>query len=40
MDEIFPLHQAAIQEMFSVLDDEEKETFIALLKKLGLSLEK
>ncbi|MDZ5783348.1 MarR family winged helix-turn-helix transcriptional regulator [Marinococcus luteus] len=40
MDEIFPRHQAAIQEMFSVFDDQEKETFIAMLKKLGLSLEK
>ncbi len=40
MDEIFPQHQAAIQEMFSILDEKEKETFIAMLKKLGLSLEK
>ncbi len=36
MAEIFPKHEQAIREIFKGLDEKEKETMIALLKKLGL----
>ena len=38
MDDIFPKHQKAVQGMFNVLDEEEKQTLITLLKKVGFSL--
>ena len=38
MEEIFPDHQKMIDEMMSVLSDDEKETAIHLLKKIGLSI--
>lgn len=36
--EIFPLHEQNLHELMSALDDEEKETAIGLMKKLGLSI--
>ncbi|WP_202080124.1 MarR family winged helix-turn-helix transcriptional regulator [Caldalkalibacillus salinus] len=36
MDDIFPRHREALEEMFSVLDNDEKATMIDKLKKLGL----
>ncbi len=33
---IFPAHRAALEEVFSVLDDEEKRAAAGLLKQLGL----
>jgi MarR family 2-MHQ and catechol resistance regulon transcriptional repressor len=36
MDEIFPQHEKAMGAIFSSLSIEEKETAIALIKKLGL----
>ncbi|SFL73568.1 MarR family transcriptional regulator, 2-MHQ and catechol-resistance regulon repressor [Salibacterium qingdaonense] len=39
MDHIFPKHAARIQELFSVLSDEEKEQLIPMLKKLGIAAE-
>ncbi|MBM4764326.1 MarR family transcriptional regulator [Bacillus sp. B15-48] len=38
--EIFPDHSSRIDELINVLDAEEKQTAIELLKKLGLSLGK
>ncbi|SFE58648.1 MarR family winged helix-turn-helix transcriptional regulator [Alteribacillus iranensis] len=38
MDDIFPKHQKAVQGMFNVLEEEEKQTLITLLKKVGFSL--
>lgn len=35
MDQTFPKHVEAIQEIFGGLDEAEKETMIQLLKKLG-----
>lgn len=35
MDEVFPMHQKAIQEIFGGLTADEKEAMIAMLKKLG-----
>ncbi|MBY7142119.1 MarR family transcriptional regulator [Virgibacillus sp. NKC19-3] len=35
MDDIFPKHQNAIEEIFSDLTTEEKETLIDLLKRAG-----
>jgi len=40
MDEIFPKHQKLIEQMMSVLTDEEKETVVQLLKNVGLSVKK
>ncbi|HET7579822.1 MAG TPA: MarR family transcriptional regulator [Bacillales bacterium] len=39
MREIFPKHQTAVKKIFSGLTSEEKQDFILLLKKLGLSLQ-
>ncbi|SDH73681.1 transcriptional regulator, MarR family [Alteribacillus persepolensis] len=39
MRRIFPKHQQAVQEIFGELNEEEKQTFISLLKRVGLSLE-
>jgi MarR family 2-MHQ and catechol resistance regulon transcriptional repressor len=39
MEEIFPKHKKAVQQIFSALNPEEKKIFISLLKKLGFSLE-
>lgn len=36
MEDIFPKHQKAIQEIMGGLNSEEKETTIEMLKKLGL----
>ncbi|WP_047986546.1 MarR family winged helix-turn-helix transcriptional regulator [Ornithinibacillus californiensis] len=36
MNEIFPHHAAAISEIMSGLDSEEKKTAIGLIKKLGI----
>lgn len=38
MEEIFPEHQKAIQEMFAKLSNPEKMRLINLLKKLGIPL--
>jgi len=35
MDEIFPKHQLAIEDIFSDLSEEEKEDLIDLLKRVG-----
>lgn len=40
MDEIFPKHHEAIEQIFSSLELEEKQTMVSLLKKLGFSLQK
>lgn len=37
-DEIFPQHILVHSEIFSPLSDEEKELFMGLIKKVGLSL--
>ncbi|WLD94716.1 MarR family winged helix-turn-helix transcriptional regulator [Alkalihalobacillus sp. AL-G] len=37
MDSIFPEHSKKIESVFQNLTDEEKETLIVLLKKLGLA---
>lgn len=39
MDELFPKHQLAIQEIFSALTTEEKNVMIDRLKKLGYHAE-
>lgn len=39
IEQIFPAHEQKITEIFSVLSPEEKEQFIALLKRVGLSLQ-
>lgn len=39
MCEIFPKHQKVIEQIFSVLDTDEKQTLIDLLKKLGTQLD-
>lgn len=39
MDEIFPLNQKDIEELFSVLEPEELKTYIQLGKKVGLYAE-
>jgi MarR family transcriptional regulator, 2-MHQ and catechol-resistance regulon repressor len=39
MDQIFPLHAAQIEEIFSVLSDKEVETFIDLVKRVGVHAE-
>lgn len=39
MQIVFPKHQKAIQEMFAVLNVEEQQVMIPLLKKLGLQIE-
>jgi len=38
IEEIFPKHAENIHSLMSVLDDEEKETAIRLLKKIGLAV--
>ncbi|MEJ9210878.1 MarR family transcriptional regulator [Bacillus smithii] len=38
IEEIFPKHAENIHTLMSVLDDEEKETAIRLLKKIGLAV--
>lgn len=38
MEELFPQHEQHLHELLSVLTSEEKDTAIALLKKLGLSI--
>lgn len=38
MDCIFPQHEAHLHELMSALTEEEKETAITILKKLGLSI--
>ncbi|MCP1143849.1 MarR family winged helix-turn-helix transcriptional regulator [Lysinibacillus endophyticus] len=38
MSTLFPEHEQNLHELLSVLTDEEKETAITLLKKLGLSI--
>ena len=35
MDEVFPMHQKAIRQIFGGLTENEKEAMIAMLKKLG-----
>jgi len=35
MDEIFPKHKLALQQIFGGLDVEEKEFMISQLKKMG-----
>ncbi|WP_240452165.1 MarR family transcriptional regulator [Virgibacillus sp. YIM 98842] len=35
MDEIFPKHQQVIEELFSDVSEEEKETVIDVLKRVG-----
>jgi len=40
IEEIFPEHSQRINDLMSVLNTEEKQTAIDLLKKLGLSLGK
>lgn len=37
MEEAFPLHEKMITELFSVLTEEELETVIPLVKKVGLA---
>lgn len=37
IERIFPLHSQAIHQLLSGLTDEEKETLIPLLKKLGIA---
>lgn len=39
MDEIFPRHEKAVDEIFGGLDSKEKVTMITLLKKLGFYAE-
>jgi len=39
MDEIFPEHTAMIEEIFSCLSDDEKQTAIDILKKVGKQAE-
>ncbi|SDI32037.1 MarR family transcriptional regulator, 2-MHQ and catechol-resistance regulon repressor [Alteribacillus bidgolensis] len=39
MNDVFPKHQQAVQRIFGALNEEEKETLISLLKRIGLSLE-
>lgn len=38
MDEIFPKHQQLIENMMSVLSEEEQETAIRLIKNIGLNV--
>lgn len=38
MEEVFPRHEQQLHEVMSVLTNEEKDTAIHLLKKLGLSI--
>lgn len=40
IEQVFPSHQNEIDRIMSVLTDEEKETAIELLKKIGLSINK
>ncbi|WP_147531736.1 MarR family winged helix-turn-helix transcriptional regulator [Bacillus marasmi] len=40
IEDIFPEHEQRINEIMSVLSDEEKNTAIDILKKLGLSVGK
>jgi MarR family transcriptional regulator, 2-MHQ and catechol-resistance regulon repressor len=40
IDDIFPDHELRIHELMSSLSEDEKETVIELLKKLGLSVGK
>ncbi|TCP20298.1 MarR family 2-MHQ and catechol resistance regulon transcriptional repressor [Scopulibacillus darangshiensis] len=40
MQDIFPKHQKAINGIFDVLNTEEKQQMIKLLKKLGFSVER
>lgn len=37
MEEIFPKHEQKINEIFEVLDQQEKDTMILSLKKVGLN---
>lgn len=37
MEEAFPLHEKMITELFSVLTEEELETIIPLVKKVGIA---
>ncbi|QQK75048.1 MarR family transcriptional regulator [Salicibibacter cibarius] len=39
MARVFPQHRASVHNIFAQLSDEEKETMIALLKRVGLSLD-
>lgn len=39
MDEVFPRHEKAVDEIFGGLDPKEKVTMITLLKKLGFYAE-
>lgn len=38
IDEIFPQHEENIHQLTNVLSEEEKETAIALIRKLGVSI--
>ena len=40
IEEVFPAHQNEIDQIMSVLSDEEKDTAIEALKKIGLSVKK
>ena len=40
IEQVFPAHQNEIDRMMSVLSEEEKDTAIELLKKIGLSVKK
>jgi len=37
MDEIFPAHQEIIEHIFATISDNEKETLIHILKKIGIN---
>ncbi|MFC3041718.1 MarR family winged helix-turn-helix transcriptional regulator [Virgibacillus xinjiangensis] len=39
MDEIFPKHQEVIEEIFSGISHQEKETIVEALKKIGMDNE-
>ncbi|MGM7636020.1 MarR family winged helix-turn-helix transcriptional regulator [Bacillus sp. Hm123] len=38
IDEIFPQHEENIHQLMNILSEEEKETAIALIRKLGVSI--
>ncbi|OZI12298.1 MarR family transcriptional regulator [Bacillaceae bacterium SAS-127] len=38
IDEIFPQHEENIHQLMNVLSEEERETAIALIRKLGVSI--
>ena len=40
IEQVFPAHHNEIDQIMSVLSEEEKDTAIELLKKIGLSVKK